>query len=195
MRQITTALAALALLAAVRGAGGLARRHLPEPHRQGDRALPGRRHDRHLRARTLATGSPRPSATTSSSRTAAGPCGNIGSDAVAKAEPDGYTLLVGAVGTHAINPSLYPRMPFDPRQGFRAGVLRRQRAERPGGQSRGVPATSVQMNSNSPRRRPGGAQLRLLRQRRLDPSLGRAVQGNDRHRHRPRPLQGQRGRR
>lgn len=39
--------------------------------------------------------------------------GNIGSDAVAKAEPDGYTLLMGTVGTHAINPSLYARMPYD----------------------------------------------------------------------------------
>ena len=40
--------------------------------------------------------------------------GNIGADAVAKAPPDGYTLLMGTVGTHAINPSLYPKMPFDP---------------------------------------------------------------------------------
>jgi tripartite-type tricarboxylate transporter receptor subunit TctC len=39
--------------------------------------------------------------------------GNIGSDAVAKAAPDGYTLVMGTVGTHAINPSLYARMPYD----------------------------------------------------------------------------------
>jgi tripartite-type tricarboxylate transporter receptor subunit TctC len=39
--------------------------------------------------------------------------GNVGADFVAKAVPDGTTLLVGAVATHAINPSLYPRMPFD----------------------------------------------------------------------------------
>jgi tripartite-type tricarboxylate transporter receptor subunit TctC len=44
--------------------------------------------------------------------------GNIGSDAVAKAEPDGYTLLVGTVGTHAINTSLYTRMPYDPVKDF-----------------------------------------------------------------------------
>ncbi|HEX8168154.1 MAG TPA: tripartite tricarboxylate transporter substrate binding protein [Beijerinckiaceae bacterium] len=44
--------------------------------------------------------------------------GNIGSDAVAKADPDGYTLLVGTVGTHAINTSLYARMPFDPVKDF-----------------------------------------------------------------------------
>jgi len=39
--------------------------------------------------------------------------GNIGSDIVAKASPDGYTLLMGTVGTHAINPSLYAKMPYD----------------------------------------------------------------------------------
>ena len=43
-----------------------------------------------------------------------GASGNIGADAVAKAPPDGYTLLVGTVGTHAINASLYAKMPFDP---------------------------------------------------------------------------------
>ena len=39
--------------------------------------------------------------------------GNIGSDHVAKSAPDGYTLLMGTVGTHAINPGLYPKMPYD----------------------------------------------------------------------------------
>jgi tripartite-type tricarboxylate transporter receptor subunit TctC len=39
--------------------------------------------------------------------------GNIGTDAVAKADPDGYTLVMGTVGTHAINPSLYAKMPYD----------------------------------------------------------------------------------
>ena len=43
----------------------------------------------------------------------AGAGGNIGSDYVAKAAPDGYTLLMGTVGTHAINVSLYPKMPYD----------------------------------------------------------------------------------
>lgn len=44
-------------------------------------------------------------------RTGAG--GNIGSDLVAKARPDGYTLYFGTAGTHAINASLYRRLPFD----------------------------------------------------------------------------------
>lgn len=39
--------------------------------------------------------------------------GIIGSDIVAKAAPDGYTLLMGFVGTHAINASLYSKMPYD----------------------------------------------------------------------------------
>ena len=42
-----------------------------------------------------------------------GAAGNIGSDLVAKSAPDGYTLLMGTVGTHAINPSLYAKMPYD----------------------------------------------------------------------------------
>jgi tripartite-type tricarboxylate transporter receptor subunit TctC len=39
--------------------------------------------------------------------------GNIGSAIVAKAKPDGYTLLMGSVGPLAINASLYPAMPYD----------------------------------------------------------------------------------
>ncbi len=39
--------------------------------------------------------------------------GNIGGEAVAKAPPDGHTLVMGTVGTHAINGALYARMPYD----------------------------------------------------------------------------------
>jgi tripartite-type tricarboxylate transporter receptor subunit TctC len=39
--------------------------------------------------------------------------GNIGADMVAKSPPDGYTILMGALSTHAVNPSLYPKMPYD----------------------------------------------------------------------------------
>lgn len=39
--------------------------------------------------------------------------GNVGADFVAKAKPDGHVLLMGTVGTHAINQSLYSRMPYD----------------------------------------------------------------------------------
>lgn len=39
--------------------------------------------------------------------------GNLGADFVAKSAPDGYTLVVGTVGTHSINPALYAKMPYD----------------------------------------------------------------------------------
>jgi tripartite-type tricarboxylate transporter receptor subunit TctC len=48
----------------------------------------------------------------------AGAGGNLGADAVAKSPPDGYTLLMGTVGTHGINKALYPALPFDPIKDF-----------------------------------------------------------------------------
>ncbi|MBK6601765.1 MAG: tripartite tricarboxylate transporter substrate binding protein [Betaproteobacteria bacterium] len=44
--------------------------------------------------------------------------GNIGADLVAKAAPDGYTVVMGALSTHAVNPSLYPKMPYDAAKDF-----------------------------------------------------------------------------
>ena len=44
--------------------------------------------------------------------------GNTGAAEVAKSAADGYTLLMGTVGTHAINPSLYPKMPYDAAKDF-----------------------------------------------------------------------------
>ena len=49
--------------------------------------------------------------------------GNIGSELVAKAAPDGYTLEMGTVGTHAINPSLYAKMPYDHVKDFAPVIL------------------------------------------------------------------------
>jgi len=48
----------------------------------------------------------------------AGAGGNIGADLVAKSPADGYTLLMGAVATHAINPTLYGKLPYDPVKDF-----------------------------------------------------------------------------
>jgi tripartite-type tricarboxylate transporter receptor subunit TctC len=48
----------------------------------------------------------------------AGAGGNLGADVVAKSAPDGYTLLVATVSTHAINPGLYAKMPYDPIRDF-----------------------------------------------------------------------------
>ena len=44
--------------------------------------------------------------------------GNLGAEAVAKSTPDGYTLLMGTVGTHGINRALYPKLPYDPFKDF-----------------------------------------------------------------------------
>jgi tripartite-type tricarboxylate transporter receptor subunit TctC len=51
-------------------------------------------------------------------RTGAG--GVIGSEIVAKAPPDGYTLVMGTIGTHAVNATLFPKLPYDPVRDFTA---------------------------------------------------------------------------
>ena len=47
-----------------------------------------------------------------------GAAGIIGTELAAKAPPDGYTLMMGNIGTHAINPSLYSKLPYDPVRDF-----------------------------------------------------------------------------
>jgi tripartite-type tricarboxylate transporter receptor subunit TctC len=44
--------------------------------------------------------------------------GNLGVDLVAKSAPDGYTLVIGAVATHAVNPWLFRKLPYDPVKDF-----------------------------------------------------------------------------
>ena len=46
--------------------------------------------------------------------------GNIGAGVVARAAPDGYTILMGAVATHAINPTLYSTIPYNAEKDFLA---------------------------------------------------------------------------
>jgi tripartite-type tricarboxylate transporter receptor subunit TctC len=48
----------------------------------------------------------------------AGAGGVIGADSVAKAPADGYTILLGTIASHAINPALQPRMPYDALKDF-----------------------------------------------------------------------------
>jgi len=47
-----------------------------------------------------------------------GAAGSVGADVVAKAAPDGYTLLLGTIGTNAINGALYSKMPYNVRADF-----------------------------------------------------------------------------
>jgi tripartite-type tricarboxylate transporter receptor subunit TctC len=53
----------------------------------------------------------------------AGAGGNLGADIVAKSPADGYTLLMGTVGTHGINKSLYTKLSYDPQKDFTPVVL------------------------------------------------------------------------
>jgi len=48
----------------------------------------------------------------------AGAGGNLGADRVARAEPDGYTILMGTVATHALNPLILKQKPYDPEKDF-----------------------------------------------------------------------------
>src|SRR2546430_4562664 len=53
----------------------------------------------------------------------AGAAGAIGSDAVAKAAPDGYTILMGTTSTHAVNPAINPKLPYNSVADFAAVTL------------------------------------------------------------------------
>ena len=54
-------------------------------------------------------------------RTGAG--GNIAAEIVAKSAPDGYTLVMGSIGTHAVNVSLFSKLPYDPVKDFAPAAL------------------------------------------------------------------------
>ncbi len=53
----------------------------------------------------------------------AGAGGVLGADSVAKAAPDGYTVLLGTIATHAINPALMPKMPYNAAKDFAPVIL------------------------------------------------------------------------
>ena len=69
-------------------------------------------------ARVFAEALARPLGQTVVVENRAGAGGVIGSDLVAKSPADGYTLVLGTVGTHAINTSLYKKLPYDPLRDF-----------------------------------------------------------------------------
>jgi tripartite-type tricarboxylate transporter receptor subunit TctC len=47
-----------------------------------------------------------------------GGAGNIAMEQVARSEPDGYTLILGHIGTLAVNPAMFPKLPYDPNRDF-----------------------------------------------------------------------------
>jgi tripartite-type tricarboxylate transporter receptor subunit TctC len=74
----------------------------------------------------------------------AGAGGTIGTDYVAKAAPDGYTLQLAALATNATAPAVYPKLPYDPTKGlclYRAAHVHVERVgrerEAPGEQPQG----------------------------------------------------------
>jgi tripartite-type tricarboxylate transporter receptor subunit TctC len=69
-------------------------------------------------ARVFAEAMARPLGQTIVVENKSGAGGNIGSELVAKAPADGYTIVMGTVGTHAINPGLYRKMPYDAQKDF-----------------------------------------------------------------------------
>ncbi len=119
--------------------------------------------------------------------------GNIGADLVAKSAPDGYTILEGALSTHAVNVSLYSRMPYDPVKDFApitlVAVTPNVLVLNPS-----VPANTVARADRLRQGESGQARLRLGQQRQRRSSRRRAVQGRSRRRHGARSVQGQRAR-
>ena len=113
-RSILTALAALAALRAI-GAGAQAA-YPNKPIRIIVPFTPGGSSDILGRAIGKALGDAWQQPVIVENKPGAG--GAIGADAGAKAAPDGYTLLMGHIGTLAVNPTLYPRLPYDPVKDF-----------------------------------------------------------------------------
>ena len=91
----------------------------------------------------------------------AGAGGTVGTRALAKSEPDGYTIGLGYTGTLAIGPNLYSNVGYDPRKDFSVDRADRHRAEHAGGAS--VVPGQDRCRSSSPTPRPTPARSATAR--------------------------------
>ena len=101
--------------------------------------------------------------------------GTLGASIAAKAQPDGYTLFMGAVH-HAIAPSIYPKLDYDIEKDFVPLMLLANVPQVVVVNPKRVTATDAQGLRRLRQAEPRQAQLRLGRRRHLAPSGGRAVQ-------------------
>ena len=143
-------------------------------------AVQRRRHHRHVRPHPRAGPGSRNTATPFVVDNRAGAGGNIGAAAVARAPKDGYTLLVGTVSTHAINPFIYKNLAHDTEKDFQPisliARLPNMLVVNPK-----IPAKTVAELVEHLKKNDGQAELRLVRRRHLDASRVRAVPAQDRH--------------
>ncbi len=115
--QLTLAQAAMLLIASILTQGATAQTTWPnKPVRIVVPFAPGGTTD--ILARALAPELTRAFGQSFIVENRAGAGGNVGADAVAKSAADGYTLLMGTVGTHGINKALYPNLPYNPVKDF-----------------------------------------------------------------------------
>ena len=106
--------------------------------------------------------------------------GNIGTELVAKAPPDGYTIVLGAASVLAINQSLYSQMPYDSNTAF-APITNMVKTTNVLIVAPSLPVKSVQELIAYGKANPGQAHLRVGGCGRDHPSFRRVVQVDDRH--------------
>ena len=113
-----------------------------------------------------------------------GAAGNIGAEMAAKSPPDGYTIVFAYSGTHAINPSIYRKMPF--KESDFAPIIQLASVPQVLVVHPSLPVKSVKDLVALAKKPPGRAYLRLERQRGVQPSHRGVIQHDDRHQARAR---------
>ena len=156
--------------------------------------FPAGRPDRHRRASARAAARRRAQAAAWSSTTAAARAARSAPTSSRKSPPDGYTLLIGTVGTHAINPTLYKKLPLRP--GRRTSRRSRCVASCAGGGRRATRRAPVHDRRRADRARarqaPGSITFGSAGNGTPGPPHRRDVRRGGRHRAPARAVQGQR---